>query len=166
VAEGLDLSASPVLAGLTVADVDEIERVATIMHYDAGRTIFSEGEVTDAAGIVLSGRVSLRTTLGSEQIDVAEAGPGDLIGWSGLVPPHRFSATAVAGEAATVALLKTEDLARLSEEDQYLGRILMRNVASLISERLREAHKNSAALVQQLRSYVPSGKAMSSRAPD
>ena len=63
-------------------------------------------------------------------------------------------------------MLQSEDLIRFSEEDQYLGRILMRNVASLISQRLREANKGSAQLVQQLRDYVPSGKALHARSND
>lgn len=159
-AEGLDLSNSPVLAGLTVADIDELERVALVKDYDTRTPIFTEGEDAFGVCIVLTGRVSLQTTLGAEQVEVAEAGPGDLIGWSGLVPPHQFSASAVAVEPTSVAILQSEDLTRLSEEDQYLGRMLMRNVASLISQRLREAHKSSAELVQQLRNYVPSGKAL------
>lgn len=165
-AEGLDLSNSPALAGLTVADVDELEAVAIVRDYATDEPIFTEGEDAYGVCIILSGRVSLRTSLGAEQVEVAEAVPGELIGWSGLVPPHEFSATAVALEKTSIAVLQSEDLIRFSEEDQYLGRILMRNVASLISQRLREANKGSAQLVQQLRDYVPSGKALHARSND
>ncbi|MHB8870611.1 MAG: Crp/Fnr family transcriptional regulator [Thermoleophilia bacterium] len=165
-AEGLDLSGAAVLAGLTPKDVGELERVAVLQDYDTDAAIFTEGEAAYGMCIVLAGRVTLRSTLGAEQVEVGEATTGDLIGWSGLVPPHDFTATAVATEPTRIAVLKADDLARLSEEDQYLGRILMRNVASIISGRLREAHTQSAELIQQLRDYVPSGKALHSRRTD
>ncbi len=161
--DGLDFSGSAALVGLTPADVGELEGVAVLKEYAAGDTIFSEGEPSSGMYIIMSGNVSLRTSLGAEQVDVGEAGKGDLIGWSGLVPPHEFSATAVAIETSLLAFLKTDDLVRFSEEDQYLGRMLMRNVASVISARLRESHAKTAGLVQQLRDQVPSGKALHSR---
>lgn len=164
--EAPDLSGAAALAGLTPKDVGELEQVAVLQEYAAGDVIFAEGADAYGMCIVLGGRVSLRTALGAEQVDVGEATAGDLIGWSGLVPPHEFTATAVAQEPTRIAVLKADDLARLSEEDQYLGRMLMRNVASIISARLREAHTQSAELIQQLRDYVPSGKALHSRRTD
>lgn len=162
-AEGLELSGSAALTGLTPADVGELERVAIVQEYAAGDTIFTEGQPSLGMYIVISGDVSLRTSLGVEQVDVGEAGKGDLIGWSGLVPPHEFSATAVSVGTSALAFIKTDDLLRLSEEDQYLGRMVMRNVASVISVRLRESHERTAHLVQQLRDQVPSGKGLRSR---
>lgn len=165
-AVGLELSGSAALTGLTPSDVGELERVAIAEEYAAGDTIFTEGEPSLGMHIIVSGEVSLRTSLGVEQVDVAEAGKGDLIGWSGLVPPHAYSATAVSVGASTLAFIKTDDLMRLSEEDQYLGKMLMRNVASVISVRLRESHERTAHLVQQLRGQVPSGKGLRSRHKD
>ncbi len=165
-AEGLDLSGSAALTGLTPSDVGELERVAVVQSYTGGETIFTEGEPSPGMYIVVEGSVTLTTALGVEQVEVGEARKGDLIGWSGLVPPHEFSATAVSGGDSTVALLRTEDLARLSEEDQYLGRMMMRNVASVISVRLRESHTRTAQLVQQLRDQVPSGKGLRTRHKD
>lgn len=165
-AEELDLSGAAALAGLTPRDVGELERIAVLQEYATDDAIFTEGEAAYGMCIVLEGRVALRTTLGAERVDVGQATSGDLIGWSGLVPPHEFTATAVATEPTRVAVLKAADLARLSEEDQYLGRMLMRNVASIISARLREAHTQTAELVRQLRDYVPSGKALHSRRTD
>lgn len=165
-AEGLDLSGAAALAGLTPKDVGELEHVALLQSYGDGAVIFTEGEDAYGMCIVLEGGVTLRTALGAEQVDVGEAGVGDLIGWSGLVPPHVFTATAVAQGPTIIAVLKNDDLTRLSEEDQYLGRMLMRNVASIISARLRESHVRSAELVQQLRDYVPSGKALQARRPE
>lgn len=68
-----------------------------ITEYDAGAEILHEGEPMDHLGIVLTGRVALRLRVperGPTTILTVE--PGDVIGWSAVIPPHRASDTAVA----------------------------------------------------------------------
>lgn len=74
------------------------------VRYEAGAEILREGEVTRDLGIVRSGRVALRLRVperGPTTILTVE--PGDIIGWSAIVPPHRSTST-------VVALLPTEIL--------------------------------------------------------
>lgn len=66
-------------------------------EYDAGAEILREGEPMRSLGIVLTGRVALRLRVperGPTTILTVE--PGDVVGWSAVVPPHRASDTAVA----------------------------------------------------------------------
>ena len=75
-----------------------------IVGYEAGSEVLHEGEPMLHLGIVLSGRVALRLRVperGPTTILTVE--PGDIIGWSAVVPPHRASDT-------VVALLPTEML--------------------------------------------------------
>lgn len=73
-----------------------------IAEYEAGTEILREGEPTRSLGIVRGGRVALRLRVperGPTTILTVE--PGDVVGWSAVVPPHRATST-------IVALLPTE----------------------------------------------------------
>jgi CRP/FNR family cyclic AMP-dependent transcriptional regulator len=69
-------------------------RLAT---YPAGAEILREGEPTRSLAIVRTGRVALRLRVperGPTTILTVE--PGDIVGWSAVVPPHRATSTVVA----------------------------------------------------------------------
>ncbi len=76
------------------------ERLAphlSVAAYDAGQEIQNEGEPMRHLGIVLTGRVALRLRVperGPTTILTVE--PGDIVGWSAVVPPHRATDTIVA----------------------------------------------------------------------
>jgi CRP/FNR family transcriptional regulator, cyclic AMP receptor protein len=73
-----------------------------LAEYAAGTEILREGEPTRSLGIVRTGRVALRLRVperGPTTILTVE--PGDIVGWSAVVPPHRSTST-------VVALLPTE----------------------------------------------------------
>lgn len=79
-----------------------LEPDLTVVEYAAGTEILREGEPTRSLGIVRSGRVALRLRVperGPTTILTVE--PGDVVGWSAVVPPHRATST-------IVALLPTE----------------------------------------------------------
>lgn len=81
---------------------ERLEPHIRLVEYDAGTEILREGEPTQDLGIVRTGRVALRLRVperGPTTILTVE--PGDIIGWSAVVPPHRATST-------VVALLPTE----------------------------------------------------------
>jgi CRP/FNR family cyclic AMP-dependent transcriptional regulator len=79
-----------------------LEPYLSVAQYAPGTEILREGEPTQTLGIVRSGRVALRLRVperGPTTILTVE--PGDVIGWSAIVAPHRATST-------VVALLPTE----------------------------------------------------------
>ncbi len=76
------------------------------VEYEAGTEILHEGEPTKSLGIVHSGRVALRLRIperGPTTILTVE--PGDVVGWSAVVPPHRATSTIVALIPTTLLLI-------------------------------------------------------------
>jgi len=70
--------------------------------YDPGAEILREGETTTDLGIVRNGRVALRLRVPERgPTTVLTVEPGDIVGWTAVVPPHRATST-------VVALLPTE----------------------------------------------------------
>jgi CRP/FNR family transcriptional regulator, cyclic AMP receptor protein len=76
-----------------------------------GSTITREGEPTRDCGVVLRGRVALRMRVPERgMVTILTVEPGDVVGWSALVPPYRATSTAVALESTELALFDGERL--------------------------------------------------------
>jgi CRP/FNR family transcriptional regulator, cyclic AMP receptor protein len=93
------------------------ERLAGLAHtarYTSGEIILREGEATTHLGIVLTGRVALRLRIPERgPVTILTVEPGDIVGWSAIVPPHRATSTVVAVLDTGLALM---DGARLRSE--------------------------------------------------
>jgi CRP/FNR family transcriptional regulator, cyclic AMP receptor protein len=63
----------------------------------ADQVLFREGDPSGFLAVVLEGRVSLRMRVPERgALTVLTVEPGDVVGWSALVPPYRATSTAVA----------------------------------------------------------------------
>ena len=127
------------------ATLDEVEREALLglaveKGYAPGQKIFAENEEAYSVCLLVEGRVGLQMDLGTgRQLMVGTVDEGELFAWSGLVPPCQFTATATALEPARVAVFKSEDMTRVFDRNPRLGYAVMRQVAFLIAQRLRDA---------------------------
>lgn len=74
-----------------------LAELGRLEHFPAGQVLLREGEPADYLGIVLEGRVGLRMRVPERgQVTVLTVEPGDVIGWSAVVPPYRSTSTPVA----------------------------------------------------------------------
>jgi len=70
--------------------------IGRIVAVPAGSVLMREGEPNDVMAIVLDGRVSLRMLIPERgQVSIVTIEPGDVVGWSAMVPPYRATSTAV-----------------------------------------------------------------------
>src|SRR5690606_42051103 len=68
---------------------EELLRLAHEVAFPAGARLFAEGDPADRFWTVSSGRVALDVHVpGRPPATVDTLGPGELVGWSWLVPPH------------------------------------------------------------------------------
>jgi CRP-like cAMP-binding protein len=94
-----------------------------------------QGVPRGASRIALT--LPIRIRGGQEEVLVEEKLPGETVGWSGLVPPHRFTLNATA--AIDSELL---GFARASVLDHFaahpaVGHTVTRNLAAVIGRRLQ-----------------------------
>lgn len=128
------------LADLPAGDLDVLVRCGQEVVVGDGELLGQEGAVADACFLVCSGRVGLEAHVpGAGSIRFLTVGPGELVGWSWLVPPHRWTADARAvGEVRAVAL-DGACLRRACAEDPALGERLALRMAQVVAERLAAA---------------------------
>ena len=122
---------------------DELKSVQVICkedRYKAGDIIFNEVTPARYLYILKSGKVSLDIKVASDKyISILTISNfAEPLGWSALVEPFRFSATARCVEDATIILVDAMKLLELFKNDYRMGFLVMRRIASLISARIRD----------------------------
>ena len=102
-----------------------------------GDTLLGEGGPTSELGIVRSGRLALRLAVpGRGPTTVLTVEPGDLFGWSALVPPYRSTSTVVAVEPAQVVVFDAAALRAALAEDPELAAAIYPRVLRAVARRL------------------------------
>lgn len=106
--------------------------------FDAGATLFGEGDPAAGCWLISSGRVAVGTQVpGRGLVVVQTLGPGDVLGWSWLVPPHRWHYTATASTQVAAIELDTGRLRALADADPALGFPLAVGFIEIVVARLQ-----------------------------
>jgi CRP/FNR family transcriptional regulator, cyclic AMP receptor protein len=108
-----------------------------IRREPAGTEILHEGEIADEFGVVLSGRVALRMLVPERgMVTILTVEPGDVVGWSAIVPPHRSTSTAVAIEPIEALMIDGTELRNALRSDHALAATLYPRILQAVSRRL------------------------------
>ena len=128
----------PFFAGMSEEQLALIAGCGSHTSFDAGTVLFREGDAADTFYVVRHGTVAIdlhSPTRGSLTVETIES--GEVIGWSWLIPPHRwhFDARAITPVRATV--FDGACLRRKCDDDPALGYDLMKRFAQVFVERLQ-----------------------------
>jgi CRP-like cAMP-binding protein len=128
---------SPFVAGLPPSERRRLAALAVRRTAAPGDVLLHEGSPTTHLGIVLAGRVALRLQVpGRGPITVLTVEPGDVFGWSALVPPYRSTTTVIAVEPTEVVVFEAAALRDALEEDEGLAASLYPRVLRSVARRL------------------------------
>ncbi len=131
------LSASWFGAGLSPETIARLAGIAELKDAEVGADLTREGQVTEAFAIVLSGRVALRMLIPERgMVTILTVEPGDILGWSAVVPPHRGTANAVAIEPVRLLNFEGERLRALLRSDHALAASVYPRILVAVSRRL------------------------------
>jgi CRP/FNR family transcriptional regulator, cyclic AMP receptor protein len=138
----------PYFAGI---DDNSLRQLAMIAEerpkVPAGTLLFSEGDPAKHMSIIVSGEVNIQYLLGNgEKRTVDTLVAGDLLGFSAMVKPFKYTAFATAVQPTDLVLIDAAKLRELCEEDPRLGYQLTLEVAALLSHRLEGARVQLAAI--------------------
>lgn len=138
--ETLTLAHSDLGAGLAPAEVARLAALMPLRTLAAGEALFRQGEAGDSLYVMCRGTVSIRLPDAADQPGkrVAAFGPGVVLGEMALLEGKPRSADAVADSASELLELRRLDFDRLAEEAPALAQHLLRNLACLLAERLRQ----------------------------
>ena len=131
------LATQPVLAGLDDGDLDLMAGCAHNEVLEAGVFIAREGEPADRFFVVRAGRVGLEIHAPTGPLVIETLGDGDLVGWSWIVPPHRWVYDVEVLERAHVVAIDAACLRDKCEADPAFGYRVMKRFAQVVAERLQ-----------------------------
>jgi len=137
-----------VFKGLTEREVEALSEISETVEYGPDSVIFRESEEARDLHILLEGRVSMLFEVGrGREAILHTVAEGEAFGWSALVQPYRFTASAKALEKSMVVSVDGPALKKLMDKDCYLGFVIMEKLAELISARLRDTRLQMINLV-------------------
>lgn len=132
------LQAIPWFHGLKTEHFYKLVDIAHLVRYEAGQSIFHEGDREDYLYVVIEGRVAIEITVpGRGRIRILTAEAMEEVGWSSVTPVVRQrTAGARAVLPSRLAAFDAEALRRMCDEDHDLGYFVMRRMANLVAGRL------------------------------
>lgn len=128
------------LKGLSEIEAGAVSALGQSLQVDAGHVLFRLAEPAERVFLVLRGRLTLTLPMQirgrEEDVLIEERLPGETLGWSGLIPPHRFTLNATAVTASELLAFERDKLLAHFAEYPEVGYRITRNVATVIGHRL------------------------------
>ena len=112
-----------------------VEAVAEPCSFEAGQTIFREGDVADAMYVVAHGSVDIVI---ADATVIAVRHPGEEFGEMAFFDGGRRSATARAGKACSLIRVPYDSLRKVLKERPEAAALFYRNGAAFLTARLRQ----------------------------
>lgn len=146
------LEQHPFLQGLRSEHLDLLAGCASNVVYKPGEYIIREGRDANQFYIVRSGHVSIETYApGKGAIQIQTVSEGDILGWSWLIPPYKWSFDVRVIDLTRVIALDAACLRKKCEDDHDFGFEILSRFANVIVQRLRATHLQLVDLCEGLR---------------
>jgi CRP-like cAMP-binding protein len=135
---------------------ERLAALADVRSVEPGAVLLREGADTDRFGVLLSGLLALRVAVaGRGTATLLTIEPGDVYGWSAIVPPHRATCSVVALTASDVLLLEGSRLRALLVADDEVASAVYPQLLRSVSRRLDATRTQLLDLYARDREYEP-----------
>ncbi len=136
------LSSHAFFSGLNDDFIEFLADSATKMRIKDGESLFKQGERADKFYLLRSGQISIQVpALMGPTLDIQTLGEDQILGWSWLISPYRWSFQARAVEDSEVIEFDGSAILERCEKDPAFGYELFKRFAALMSERLDAARQ-------------------------
>jgi CRP/FNR family cyclic AMP-dependent transcriptional regulator len=124
-------------AQLPPALINRLDAHVRRLELEPGEELLREGGPVDDLGIIEEGRVAIRLRVAGRGVaTILTVEPGDVVGWSAIVPPHRSTSNVVALVRTTVMLIDAIALRAELAADPVTAVAVYRAVLLALSRRL------------------------------
>lgn len=145
----------PFFANLSEDQLVTLAQAASEVTVEANHYFFRDGDELDSFYLVVEGEAAIAIEVPDQAVEqkvsrqltgklqttdvvVSTIEPGDVFGWSALVPPHESTASGKATTASRVIAINAAQLRPSFEEDTAFGYLMMQKAAQVTRERLRD----------------------------
>jgi len=128
----------PLFAGLPGDTAELVAGCARNVAFEPGELLIVEGEPADTLYLLRRGRVALEVRSPAKGAMVIDTlAPGQVLGWSWLFPPYRWSFDARALDPVGVVSVDATCPRSKAEADPAFGYELMQRLGAVILQRLQ-----------------------------
>ena len=146
----------PFLAGMSRNHLALLTDCAIPVRFKKGQVVLQEGDFANRFYLIESGKVVLESGVELGQaVVIEEIGPGDLLGWSWMFPPHVWHFTARAIEPTEAIFFYGTILREYCERDHSLGYELFKRMSPIMLRRLQAAREKMLSLHARKASLKP-----------
>jgi CRP-like cAMP-binding protein len=134
------LLGSPFFEGFDPRDLADLARTATVVAFDRYERVFLQGDPATSLFLLVEGSVELRVGCpagGPTLVVQTVIHPGYPLGWSAVVAPFTYRATATALGPTRLLAISQDALRRQAAVRPEFGMTLMRAVVGIVGDRLR-----------------------------
>ena len=153
----MSIEHADMLHGVSAADAARLVALGSRAHVPTGALLFELGAEARDVYLIERGRIALTLPMvfgdRHEDVMVEDRTAGQLVGWSGLIPPHRFTLKATAQIDTDVLVLPRAPVLALFDANPALGYAVMRNLASIVGQRLQ---MTQAMWLREMQRFVES----------
>jgi len=150
----------PFFAGLDHEYIVMLAKVAEEITIEAGEYLFHEGDQLDHFYMVREGAAAIVIEVPASNVDhklaeqftgdmrtkdvvISAIGPGEVFGWSALVPPHDATTSCKATTPCRVISFDAQELLRIFVEKCDFGYLMIQKMAQVVRDRLRDLRTES-----------------------
>ncbi|HEY5109062.1 MAG TPA: cyclic nucleotide-binding domain-containing protein [Acidimicrobiales bacterium] len=132
------IAGQPLFSGLPGDVAATAAGCARNVTFGTGRLLLAEGDEATTLLLLRRGRVAIEVHGGDRKTMVVETvGPGQVVGWSWMVPPHTWSFDARALEPVGAIAVDAACLRAKAEADPAFGYELLGRISQALLQRLQ-----------------------------
>ena len=128
-------------------DDDELNKIAPLFQersLNKGTICFRQGSPASELHLCRSGKVNIvvqHFEAPTIYVKIHTALGGEAFGWSALVEPYQYTASAICEEKTEELYLRKADLFKLFDQVPRMGYVFMKSLAALVSSRVTDYGK-------------------------
>jgi CRP-like cAMP-binding protein len=118
--------------------------------YPDGTNLFMEQTEATKLYMILKGSIVLNFEMPQREnadTTIATRKPGDAVGWSAIVPPHKYRLSGYCKGETTLLEIDRVTLEIIFETNYHLAYLFMRNIAVLTGQRLHQVQDKLAKVL-------------------
>ncbi len=136
-----------VFSALTNTELEKVASSILEKEYEAGTTIFQEGDSAEELLVLQEGKVAVQMTLPKTQMQMSRRITVDVVtrngvvGWSAIVEPFMYTLTAVCLQKVKVLSISGNKLRWLLQDDPKIGYGVMKGLIKVVASRLDDTRQ-------------------------
>lgn len=136
------LSTHAFFSGMDASFLKFLSNSVTELQVEQGGVLFQHGNRADKFYLLRNGQVSIQVpAVMGPTLEIQTLGENQMLGWSWLIPPYRWSFQARALEDSDILEFDGSAILARCEQDPKFGYDLFKRFAALMSERLDAARQ-------------------------